>query len=340
MQSRHRSILRGVNRKDKVYNILTFPTHERYESNFQFLPHNFFALRAKGIKDWNHSYAPMPSNYQLLGGDNDQIRPDMEFDIVLSQNKYGQYEIARQVSEAMCIPLVSIEHTLPMTWWTDKYVQGIKRMKSHVNLFISEYSMKKWGYDKENDNADVIHHAINSDKFCPIENGHNDRKILTVMNDAINRGPLLGWDLYKQLCLDTKMPINPVGDTPTFSKAAANEKELIGHYQNASVFLNTSQVSPIPMSVLEAMSCGCPVVSSATCMIPEIIEDGVNGFISNDPKVLKEKLFWCLKNTDEAKKMGEKARETIVKKFNLQQHLDKWNAVFDSVVDKDYQYLS
>ena len=48
------SIIRAATRKkeDKL-NILTFPTHERYESMLAKTGHNFYAYRAEGIKDWN-----------------------------------------------------------------------------------------------------------------------------------------------------------------------------------------------------------------------------------------------------------------------------------------------
>lgn len=339
MQNRHESILRTVNRKDKKYNILTFPTHERWQSNLAGMDHTFYLFQAKGIKGWNNKYAQLPKNHILLDGSENQVMPDMKFDIVFSQNKYGQYQQARAFSEFYGIPLVSIEHTLPMTWWTDKYIKKMTKMRGHANVFISKYSMEKWGYSEADGDSCVIHHAIDSNKFAPIEDGHNNGKILSVANDFINRGPLLGFDIYAKICLENNMPVKIVGDTPGLSLAAKTENELINEYQQASVFFNTSQVSPIPMSLLEAMSCGTPVVSTATCMIPEIIKDGYNGFLSNDHDVLKAKLEWCLKNPSEAKKIGENARKTIQENFSLKAHLDGWNRVFDSVFGKNYKGL-
>ena len=45
------SILRASTRKpDEKLNILTFPTHERYETGLAKTEHNFYAYRAEGIK--------------------------------------------------------------------------------------------------------------------------------------------------------------------------------------------------------------------------------------------------------------------------------------------------
>ena len=76
------------------------------------------------------------------------------------------------------------------------------------------------------------------------------------------------------------------------------------------------------------MSCGSAVVSTATCMIPEIIENGVNGFISNDEEELKGYITQLLENEDLRKQLGQKARETIVTKFSEEKFLNSWNNIF------------
>ena len=81
-----------------------------------------------------------------------------------------------------------------------------------------------------------------------------------------------------------------VGDTPGLSEPAASTEGLVATYQNSRIFLNTSTISPVPTALMEAMSCGCAVVSTATCMIPEVIEHGVNGFITNDTQEMKQYL--------------------------------------------------
>ena len=67
------------------------------------------------------------------------------------------------------------------------------------------------------------------------------------------------------------------------------------------------------MSLLEAMSCGCAVVSTETCMIPEVIENGVNGFMTNDEKQMERYLVDLLNDKNLAKEIGDNARKTIVK---------------------------
>ena len=84
--------------------------------------------------------------------------------------------------------------------------------------------------------------------------------------------------------------------------------------------------------MLEAMACGCAVVSTATCEIPNIIEHGVNGYISNDEAELRGFIQELLDNPEKAKAMGLKARQTIEEKFSEERFVDEWNTIFDQTV--------
>ena len=76
------------------------------------------------------------------------------------------------------------------------------------------------------------------------------------------------------------------------------------------------------------MACGSAVVSTATCMIPEIIEHGVNGMISNDESELRSYIEQLLSDKDLREKIGKAARETILKKFTEESFLNNWNKIF------------
>ena len=82
------------------------------------------------------------------------------------------------------------------------------------------------------------------------------------------------------------------------------------------------------------MSCGCAIVTTATCMIPEIVENGVNGFISNDIDELKEYLVMLLNDEDLAEKMGKAARKTIVDRFSVERFASKWDFILNTASKK------
>lgn len=82
------------------------------------------------------------------------------------------------------------------------------------------------------------------------------------------------------------------------------------------VFLMTSQREGGPTSVLEAMFYGVPVVSTMVGIVPEMITDGVNGFISpiKDFKSLASKINLLLKNKELRTEFEENSKLIIEEK--------------------------
>ena len=331
------SIIRASTRKYvEPLNILTFPTHERYETLLARTGHNFYAYRAEGIKEWNHTYAKLPENYTLLDknlGDR-QIPLNLDFDLILSQNKFGQFQLAESLARRLHLPLVSLEHTLPMPEWGIDVLQRTYNMRGVKNVFISGYSIKEWRWLPDGKDTVVIKHGVDAEKFS-YGTGERENNILSVVNDWINRDWCCGFHLWRDVIQG--LPYKVIGDTPGLSEPASSTEELVAGYQNSRIFLNTSTISPVPTALLEAMSCGCAVVSTATCMIPEVIDHGVNGFISNDPNELKQHLVDLLNDEDLAKEMGLKARQTIEQKFSEKKFIDSWNEIFKEAANTTYR---
>ena len=327
MQNITERYLRSVNRPIKRYNILTAPTHERYQTNLGSMSHHFYMIQHPGFVKWKSHQTPIPANHTLFDGPEPNIPHGFSFDMILSQNRFGQYQVFQPLSEQLNLPMIQIEHTLPVPSWTKKMIQQMTKMRGHLNVFISEYSVDKWGYNINEPDVRIIRHGCDAGVFKPSHNWNPDGKILVVANDFVGRRHLLGFDLYQQI---TKgLPTNPIGDTKGFSKPAPSLEALVENYQNAGVFLNTSLVSPLPTALLEAAACGCPIVTTSNCAIPELIQDGYNGFAGNDPDYLKDRLIWCLKNPTEAKKLGDNARRTVLAKFSLDSHIKSWHSVFE-----------
>ncbi|MBX5492124.1 MAG: glycosyltransferase family 4 protein [Chloroflexi bacterium] len=71
------------------------------------------------------------------------------------------------------------------------------------------------------------------------------------------------------------------------------------------------------LSVLEAMASGTPVVASRLGGIPEIVDDGVTGFLvpPGDVEALRERLAYLLERPRLAAAMGAAARERVLDRF-------------------------
>lgn len=323
MSNQTLSVINKATKIKEKYDILTFDTHERYQTQLCKTGHNFYSFRYADCKKWDESYAVRPTNYFILP--ENSIFSGIDFDFILSQSKFGQIQTAQQINRYLGLPIVSLEHTLPLPHWPDGQLEMFKRLTGDINVFISEYSVGRWGIFG---NSEVIHHSVDIDVFSPGLERDKEHVVLSVVNEFATRDYCCNYSGWKRIT--DGIPVKLVGNNPGLSEPASSIGELANEYRNAAVFLNTSTISPVPTSLLEAMACGCAVVSTATCMIPNIIQSGVNGFMSNDESELRGMIEILLNDEKLREDFGKAARQTIKDNFSESKFINNWNNVFDT----------
>lgn len=320
------------NKQRSCLNILSFPYHEAYHYNVAKTGHNFYMLQAEGINTWKEWNRPIPSNTTILPKDFPPP-PHLDFDLIFSNNKFGNLQLAQQLSRQLHIPIVNCEHTWPIDLWPAGQLEQMKSMVGHINVFISEVSRDAWLW-KENESV-VIHHGIDSEFFAPQAGKNRKNILLSVVNDWANRDYFCGFNLWRQVAKD--LPVAVFGDTPGLSRPSKNMFELRDAYQDSSIFLNTSLRSPIPTVMLEAASCGCAIVSTSYQMTPHVFTHGKDALLSNNPLELKRHCEYLLQNPDKARLLGDAARKTIQEKFPLADFISNWKAVFEAAANIVYK---
>ena len=316
-------------KKKSQYKILTIPTHERYETQLSKTGHEFFSLNINGQKKWNTEQCLVPENYHILP-END-LCSYLGYDFILSQSKFGQFQVLHQINQSLKLPVIALEHTLPLYGiQPEEHIISMQKMIGNVNVFISEFSQNAWNVGVD---SHIIHHGIDTATFAD-QGLPREHYILSVANDFIKRDYCLNFSGWKRVTkgLNTRV----VGNTEGLSESAKSTEDLVNEYNRCGVFFNSSTLSPIPTSLLEAMSCGCAVVSTATCMIPSIIQNGVNGFISNDEDELRSFLEMLLADKDKRESVGRAARQTIVELFSEEKFINQWNQLFDETYEVFY----
>jgi glycosyltransferase involved in cell wall biosynthesis len=68
-------------------------------------------------------------------------------------------------------------------------------------------------------------------------------------------------------------------DTPTHFVGYLQGQELASAFASADAFVFPSRTETLGLVLLEAMAAGCPVVAARSGGIPDIVEDGVNGYL-------------------------------------------------------------
>ena len=110
-----------------------------------------------------------------------------------------------------------------------------------------------------------------------------------------------------------------------------NERDAI--LKKTDVFVLPSYAEGMPMSILEAMSYGIPVVSTTVGGIPELVVDGETGILirPGDINSLSESIEYLILNEDIRKKFGHKGRLIIEKKHNISINIEKIQLLYDTI---------
>lgn len=89
------------------------------------------------------------------------------------------------------------------------------------------------------------------------------------------------------------------------------EKEVL--VRNSDIFVLPSYAEGQPIAILEAMSASLPIISSRVGSIPEVVDEGVAGFLIDpgDCKALKNHILQLADNPDLRSMMGNAARKRV-----------------------------
>jgi glycosyltransferase involved in cell wall biosynthesis len=216
----------------------------------------------------------------------------------------------------------------------------------HGHLHISEYSRRNAEHNAT-EREHVILGGVDTDKFSPGALPGASKTVLFVgrllphkgINYLIEALPLglslrlIGRPYNEQYLADLRRLAE--GKSVVFD-TEIDDTGLVGAYRAAlcvvlpSVYRDlygneTSVPELLGQTLLEGMACGIPAICTDVASMPEIVVDGVTGFIvpPNDPAKLGEKLAWLRDHPEEARTIGRAGRCRIEEKFTWQMVVDR-----------------
>lgn len=267
------------------------------------------------------------------------------------------------------VPLVGTDHTFPadylhylkLQWGPFPYI--VRRFAAWFYnrsdfVTIPSENLKKelveYGLYRP---SKIISNHVPADLFRPLfkeeckkKIGLADKAILIFGRIAKEKSLDVALDVFKEVAARSDAELIMVGDGPYRQTIEGKVKELglesrtrflgvlrgerlVEVINACEVFLMTSTSENQPMSMLQAMACGLPVVIANAGGPPEYVEEGKSGYVvePRDIKIFAGRILELLQNDELAQKMGERGR-VISLEFSPEKITKQFEEIYKSLV--------
>jgi colanic acid/amylovoran biosynthesis glycosyltransferase len=204
----------------------------------------------------------------------------------------------------------------------------------------------------DEDKIKVIYHGVPLEDFAPGENSRAEEEVPTILTVAQFREKK-GLPVLVEACRILRdkgqaFKCCIVGDGPQRKhleqliddydlhdlvqlEGIVFQEHLKAYYQRASVFALPSMIAAdgdrdgIPVTLIEVMATGCPVVSTTVSGIPELVEHGRTGLLvpPRDAEALADALLTLLKDKHLRQQMGQASRAKVVAQFDMKDSISR-----------------
>lgn len=123
--------------------------------------------------------------------------------------------------------------------------------------------------------------------------------------------------------LQDKLNLLNLANNVTFAGSVPNEL-LVDHYHKTDLYVQPSLSESFGAPILEAMSCGLPVVATCAGGIPEIVENEKTGLLveAGNASALADAIIRLIENDELRKTMGKASRQRVVELFSWEKITD------------------
>lgn len=105
---------------------------------------------------------------------------------------------------------------------------------------------------------------------------------------------------------------------------------------SADMFLLNSTLEGMPLVLLEAMSCGLPVVTTPAGGVPELVRPGKDGAVTKgfEQEEYAQVVIEMLENEEKRKALGKAGRKRVEESFSAERIVGMYEKVFEDVLSK------
>jgi glycosyltransferase involved in cell wall biosynthesis/SAM-dependent methyltransferase len=114
-----------------------------------------------------------------------------------------------------------------------------------------------------------------------------------------------------------------------FTNGNLSRDEMVRFYNEVDVIAISSYSEGQPMPLIEAMACGCFPVTTDVGIVPELVQDGVNGLVVPRKSAEFRRAFnWCEHNIEYVRSAGESNSRKIIEERDWSKMIGAFDTLF------------
>ena len=194
----------------------------------------------------------------------------------------------------------------------------------------------------------VVSGGMDAARFAPSAEPTRADFILVARLSAVKRVDLFLEAVHRVVRVRPQTTAIVVGDGPLLEEmrhlagelGLADRVSFVGHQpdveawlKQARVFVLTSDSEGLSLALMEAMLCGLPAVVSDVGDLPELVEDGVNGFLVGErtPEAFAGPLLALLERPERLASFAANARRDALR-YSVERTARRWDEILASAV--------
>ncbi len=306
---------------------MTWPIHGSYFNTLSRLDHDWILpVRAGAPEGYGgRGTAPYPPSIRDVPA---ETMADETIDLVLYQSPRNLAVDAPDMLTAAQrrLPRVYLEHNTPFP----DPVASRHPFADPGGLLVHVTRFNALMWDNGGTPTRTIEHSVAIDPAALYRGTLAEG--ITVINSMPRRGRKVGLDLFLearrhvpiQLAGFGNDGLDGLGDIPY-----PGLHDVVAGYR---FLFSPCRYTSLPLAVVEAMTIGMPIVALATTELPDVIRNGVHGYISNDPDVLIAGMRRLIADPEHARALGANARELASSRFGLDRFARDWDDAFAQAI--------
>lgn len=225
------------------------------------------------------------------------------------------------------------------------YIERLLKYFTYKYISVSngEKKLAIKNFKIRDDKINVIYNGVS--KTNKIDRNINGCSIVTITRFSPEKNMKAALEISKKIGVNKKFVW--IGDGEEFhtieNKIISNDIrniELLGFKNNpqeylkrGDIYLSTSKHEGLPLALLEAESCGTPIVATNVVGNNEVVIDGYNGFLfeEDDLETATKKLELLINDKELYKTMSANALKDYEERFTVKKMVSETEKIYDSI---------